>query len=401
MNILQLCNKSPYPSRDGGAIATSAMSQGFEKLGHRVYILAINTPKHYTTEVEIAPLLPENINIKLVDVNTNINVFRFINNLFFSRLPYNAERFYSKAFEAELVDLLKNNSFDVIQIEGLYMAFYVPLIRKYSQALISYRAHNIESEIWFRTAISEKNVLKKLYFNNLAKRLRKFEIAFLAQYDVLVPITEADADKLSKLGNKKPTFVAPATIDPENLQYEPENVNYPSVFFIGALDWVPNQEGLIWFVDKIWPLIKREKNDVDFHVAGRNAPHWLINKLRRSGVNFWGEIENSHKFMNTFAVMVVPLFTGSGLRVKIVEGMSLGKAIVSTTIGTEGIDTVHGQNIMIADTIEEFADCVTLLISNNKIYENICNEARQFAIQHYQGTKVMSGLFNFFNSNTI
>jgi len=399
MNILQLCNKSPYPPRDGGAIATSAMSKDFAKLGHNVIVLAINTPKHHTTEAEAKRYLPKNVTLKLVDVNTNINVFHLINNLLFSRLPYNAERFHSNSFEKALIHLLNHNAFDVIQIEGLYMAFYAPLIRRYSKALISYRAHNIESEIWFRTVAFEKNVLKKLYLKNMAKRLKKFEIAFLDQYDVLVPITKADMEKLNKLGNKKLAFVASNVIDEENLLFNPENVKYPSVFFLGSLDWEPNQEGLIWFIDKVWPLIKRERNDVNFYVAGRNAPGWLIRKLKTNYIHFLGELENPHQFMNTFAVMVVPLFSGSGLRVKIAEGMFLGKAIITTTIGTEGIDTVHGKNIMIADTIQDFADQVMLLISNKMIYNSICNEARQFAIQHFQHTKVISELLNFFNNN--
>ncbi|HEY4786376.1 MAG TPA: hypothetical protein VIH57_10025, partial [Bacteroidales bacterium] len=173
MNILLLCNKSPYPSKDGGSIATSAMSEGFAKHGHKVSILAINTPKHHTNEAEIKSFLPENVDIKLIDVNTKLNIFRFFRNLFFSDIPYNAERFYSKNLENELVELLKASIFDVIQIEGLYMSFYVPKIREYSKAFVSYRAHNIESDIWFRSFSGERNLLKKWYVNILYRRLKK------------------------------------------------------------------------------------------------------------------------------------------------------------------------------------------------------------------------------------
>ncbi|HEY4785404.1 MAG TPA: glycosyltransferase family 4 protein, partial [Bacteroidales bacterium] len=217
----------------------------------------------------------------------------------------------------------------------------------------------------------------------------------------LVPITKVDGEKLQNMGNIKPVLVTPASFDPQKILYEPDSVRYPSVFFIGALDWTPNQEGLFWFVDKVWPLVKKQRNDIEFTVAGRNAPSWLIRKLKKRKINFMGEVEDSQKFMNTFAVMIVPLFAGSGMRVKIAEGMLLGKAIVTTTLGTEGIETTHEENIMIADSIWDFSESVLQLISKRDFYDSISKKARLFALNYNQNSMNIEELLNFYNSSKI
>jgi len=158
--------------------------------------------------------------------------------LLFSRLPYNAERFVSDEYSVELIKLLAEKNFDVIQLEGLYLCPYIPVIRKHSKALIAYRAHNIEYEIWERTATLSKG-FRSHYLRNLSKRIKRFEISYLNSYDILIPITDRDGKILDSLGNTKPHHTSQTGIDFASLVPTAKKLEFPSLFHIGALDWAP------------------------------------------------------------------------------------------------------------------------------------------------------------------
>jgi len=384
MKILQLTNKLPYPPKDGGAIATLNLAKGLADGGHKVTMLAMNTSKHYFDVSLIPAELKSIIDFKDVVVDIRINPLAAIANLFFSRLPYNAVRFFRKDYSAALEKLLLSEKFDVIQLEGLYLAWYIPLIRQNSDALIALRTHNIEHEIWHRQTHIEKNFLKRKYLKTLANRIRRFELSVINKYDLIVPITDRDADAFSKFGNNKPSITIPAGFDSSELKPSDNKVLFPSVFYIGTLDWFPNQDGLQWFLNKVWPLILEKYPGLTFHVAGRNAPLWLITLLNDArNVIYHGEVDDASEFINSYAIMVVPLFSGSGMRVKIIEGMALGKTIVTTTIGAEGINVEPGVNILMGDNPVNFAQHIVELVENRDYFENLGKNAYSFTKNSY------------------
>ena len=367
MKILQVTNKVPYPAKDGGAIACMNLTRGFSMLGHDVTVQSMNTLKHHIEIEEIPESVKDWGEFRLVDVPAKISIFAGIMNFLFSGKPYNAVRFISESFSRELIKLLKGKEFDIVQLEGLYVCPYIPLIRQYSRAKIVYRAHNIEHEIWERTAALSKG-FKKLYINILARRIKIFEKGFINSYDLLVPITERDGIILNQMGNVKPAYVSPTGIDSKVLIPHSKNLEHPSLFHIGSLEWSPNQEGLIWFIDRCWPVIHKKFPDLKFFIAGRRAPEWLIRRFKAPNIVFEGEVQDAYEFMNSKSIMVAPLFSGSGMRIKIIEGMALGKPIVTTPIGTEGISTMSGKNILIADNVNEFISHVERLIADQELF---------------------------------
>lgn len=396
MRILQLMNKVPWPPKDGGAIACLNMTKGFSMLGHEVTVLSMNTSKHHIRMKDMPADIRSKADFRLVEVPATVNLLEAAFNFIFSRLPYNAQRFISDEFSMELVKLLTEKKFDVIQLEGLYLCPYIPVIRKYSDAIISYRAHNIEYEIWERTAKLSCGI-RANYLKNLSKRIRHFEISYLNKYDLLVPITDRDGQILDKLGNSKPKHTSQTGIDFASLVPTAKKLEFPSLFHVGALDWAPNQEGLIWFFDKCWPKIHRENPELKFYLAGRNAPEWFERRVRREGVEYLGEINDAYDFMNSKAVMVVPLFAGSGLRIKIIEGMALGKPIVTTDIGTEGIPTENGNNILIANNEEQFIEAITRLISDRELADRIGTNAIGFIQEKFDILSQAGALVDFYN----
>ena len=395
MRILQLMNKVPWPPKDGGAIACLNMTKGFAMLGHEVTVLSMNTSKHHISLKDMPAELRNRADFRLVEVPAYINWFEAALNLLFSKLPYNAQRFISDEYSFELVKLLTEKTFDVIQLEGLYLCPYIPVIRKYSEAKIAYRAHNIEYEIWARTA-SLSEGFRSRYLKNLSKRIKRFEISYLNSYDILVPITDRDGQILDELGNTKPRHTSQTGIDFASLVPTAKKLEFPSLFHIGALDWAPNQEGLIWFFNHCWPKIHSENPDLKFYLAGRNAPDWFVRHIKLDGVEYLGEINDAYDFINSKAIMVVPLFSGSGMRIKIIEGMSLGKPIVTTDIGTEGIPTENGNNILIANTADEFTEAIFRLINDRELSNRIGKNAIGFIQEKFDNLSQAGSLIDFY-----
>lgn len=399
MRILQLCNKVPFPPKDGGSIATYCLSKGFGEQKHYVTILAMNTTKHRVDISAISEKLQENVELIGININTDITPAKAAQNLFFSRLPYNAIRFISEDYAVKLKEVLQNQTFDIIQLEGLYLCPYITEIRKLSKAKIVLRTHNIEHEIWQRTTALEKNLLKKKYLSILTKRLKRFETGFINQYDLLVPITQRDGLLFDKLGNTKPVCIIPTGIETNLYSIETEeSVEFPSLFFIGALDWSPNQEGLLWFLNYVWPKIMKSYPAVKLHIAGRNAPGWFIEKLRCPNTLFHGELDDAAEIFRSKAIMIVPLLTGSGMRIKIIEGMAAKKAIVTTSKGTEGIPATNGKNLIIADNPDQFATEIKTLVENREICDEIGKNAFTFVAENFDNRKLSKKLLNFFNT---
>ncbi|MBN2349730.1 MAG: glycosyltransferase [Bacteroidales bacterium] len=401
MKILQLTHKPPYPPKDGGAIVMLNQIKAFSQGGHKVTALCMVTPKHNLENKEIPEQIRNMANFYFVNVNTNIKFIAALKNLIFSTLPYIAERFISEKFKEQLILLLQQKHFDIIQLEGLYLTPYIPVIRANSQARISLRAHNIEHEIWYQYSKHIKNILKKYYFKILYRRIQKFEMQAVNTYDLLVPISDTDYRWFKNHGNIKPYCICLGGMDikfTSNGSVAPES---SSVFYIGALDWMPNQEGLMWFVEKVWPEVHNQFPDVRFYIAGRNAPPWLVKKLKKPNIIFEGEVEDSAVFMQSKSLMVVPLFSGSGMRVKIIEGMALAKTIVTTSKGIEGIKATHNQDVVIADTSQEFAEAIKTLLNQKELLNTIGKNSRQLVLDHFDNKKIVANMITFYNQHIL
>jgi len=397
MNILILSNKLPYPPKDGGSIATLNLARGLSKLNNKIFILALNTSKHYYNINNIPSELKKELTFKDVKINTRINLIKLILNLLFSVKPYIASRFYSKKFKIALKQILINNKYDIVQIEGLYMCRYIAIIRKNSTAKISYRAHNLEDKIWEGIAKNTTSYIKNLYINNLVKRIRRFDKFYINKYDFLIPITQNDANTYVYYGTKCPIHVCPAGFDFEKTNKYKSNNQDNSIFFIGALDWLPNQEGLMWFLDKVWSKISNS-DDIKFYIAGRNATNKFIKSIQKYKVYFLGEVDDAYEFMSSKTIMIVPLFSGSGMRVKIIEGMAMGKVIISTSLGAEGINYTNKKNIYVTDSANEFIEIIKLLAGNSKLVQKISKNSHEYVRNNFNNEMLAHTLNNFYIS---
>lgn len=396
MKILLVCNKSPWPPKDGGSLATFSLAKALIKIGASIKILAMNTSKHKVNQSSVPDILKNEMGLQLVDIDTDISLFLTLKDFFSFGTPYIATRFYSEKFRKELTEILLVEEFDVVQIEGLYVLQYLTDIRKHSKALIAFRPHNVEHEIWNGLAKNTGNIFKKIYFSRLSGKIKNLENNLINQYDSLIPISITDLDKFNLMGNQKPVHLVPAGVFPNEIPVLQKQTGPVNLFYIGALDWLPNQEGITWFVKNIWNILKEKHPNLSFNVAGRNAPHWFMKLLKKHHVYYLGEVDDAGTYMIMNGIMVVPLLSGSGIRVKIIEGMAHGKAIVATSIAAKGIPAKNQENILIADTPEDFVTCIEKLITDSPFKIQMAKNARDFALANYNNFDIAAELTTFY-----
>lgn len=396
MKILQICSKIPFPPKDGGSIAMNILTQGLIECGNEVNVIAINTPKHFVKEEDVDSSYKNKTSYQLIFIDTSVKAFDAFLNLFTNK-SYNIIRFYSKEFENELIDLLAKKQFDLVQLETLWVTPYVDVIRKYSKAKIVLRSQNVEYAIWERLAEAAPNPLKKAYLKLLAKRLKNYELGMLNKYDGLATITELDSNSFKNSGCKIPIIHIPFGIDTQKYKSDSSSTEFPSVFHIGAMDWMPNSDGIKWFLDQVWEKVILKHPTVKLYLAGRNMPDWM-KQLNFKNVVVEGEVPDSHHFINSKSIMIVPLSSGGGMRVKIIEGMALGKTIISTAIGAEGIDYENNKNILIANTEKEFVEALDKCISDKSFSGSIALEAKKLVENKYDNLKICKKLSDFYQT---
>jgi len=399
MNILQIANKAIYPP-DGGSLAILNMAKGYIKNGHKVHMLNMVTHKHINTYELVEKKYKDDLTLDGVNIDTRISLIKLIINFIAFNKPYIAQRFISRKFKERIIHLIHTETVDVIQIEGLYALQYIPFIKKSFNGKVLYRPHNLEYLIWQRNYKETRNIFKKIYFKSLYNRLIILEQKFLNTYDYIIPISETDAQIFTELGNEKPLKVAPFGIELDKFvkKYKsPMREDNPAINFIGALDWLPNQRGLLWFIQTCLPQIVKEFPNLSFNIAGRNAPKKFIKTLQHPNIIFLGEIKDAYSFLQNTGPVIVPLFSGSGMRVKIIESMALKKAIVATSIAAEGIHCKNRTNILLANNSNTFSDAIIDLLKNKEFEQSIGKNAFNFVKSQHDFVKIARDIESFIN----
>ncbi len=392
MRILQVAKKFPFPPKDGESLAIVNLARGLADEGCEVSLLAMNTHKHWSDfEGGVPAEFDFYQNVHTVAVDNRIKPLAALGNLF-SEKSYHIQRFENEAFAQKMAAVLRGQTFDVVQLETLYLAPYLPVIRENSKAKIVLRAHNVEHEIWERITAGS-GWLKRWYLQKITPRLRQFEVENLNRYDLLLPISERDEARFRDLGFAGKSAVVPIGLDCSAYRPDASSFRRPlSLGFIGSLDWMPNLEGLQWFLREIWvPHVAPRFPDLTLNIAGRNTPAWLQN-LNLRNVHILGEVPSAADFINQHSVMVVPLLSGSGMRAKILEGMALGKVVLATRMGMEGIAAENHGQALLADTAEEFVAALDWCQNAGAGLQSLGASAQNFCAEHFDNQAIARNL---------
>ena len=382
MKILQLTKKFPFPLMDGESIAVHYLSKALSQLGCEISLCSMNTTKHHFNVSELPEEHDHYQNINTIEVDNRVKVVPAFLNLF-SGKSYHVSRFESKQYKAELKRLLQKENYDFVLLETLYLTPYVKLIRKYSKAKIVMRSHNLEYEIWERMLKNMRFSLVKLYLIYLVKKLKRYELKNLNVYDYLVSVTQRDLSNFVKLGYLGEGMVVPIGIDTKDYkEYEHYNGKQLRLSFIGSLDWMPNMEGISWFLNKVWNVNQESLSGLELHIAGRNMPGSFVEE-QKDNVIIHGEVDDARQFIASCQLMIVPLFSGSGMRVKILEAMALGKVVITTSLGLEGIDAIDYEHVLIANTANDFVEKIGFCEGNREKLKTIGLAARDLIEKSY------------------
>ncbi len=395
MRILQIMHRVPWPLKDGGALGFYNYTKGYHHAGVDVTVCALNTNKHHVNMDTLPQEVKSLADWRTSDIQTDVRVLPAFLNLF-SGSSYNIDRFYSVAFEKLIQKTLNEKEFDVVVFEGIFVAPYLALVRLHSKAICVLREHNVEYRIWETLAQNSKQFLKRTYLNLLSRRMKKVELGYLNRFDALTTVTEEDAAQFKKEGCSRPVFVSPFGIDMERLIPNHANLETGSVFHLGSMEWQPNQQAMEWFLQDVWSKVTEAFPLAHLYLAGRGMPD-SFNRYKSSSISIVGEVENAVSFMQQKQIMVVPLFAGSGIRVKILEGMALGKAIVSTPLGAQGIAVNNGEHLLLAQNAEEFASAIVSLLRNPQKLQSMQLAAQKLAKDFYDNTKVIERVLSFYN----
>ncbi len=385
MHLLFVCQKPPLLPVDGNAIATRSMILGLLDAGVSVDVLAIETDRH-PAMVDVASELADAVDFDTIRVDTEVTIARAIRGLFSE--CYNVERFDSPSFRRLLERRLSNKSFDAVVLDSLYAAPYLSTIRSLTAAPVILRAHNVEHQVWGRLAENSGGIRGR-YLAFLARRMGQYEAKIASEVDAVAAIAEPDRQVFLTMPDVAPVRVVDVGMEPPPV-VSPSDVTRP-LCSLAAYDWLPNTEAMQWFLESVWPLVRQADPEARLDIAGRDS-HRLASEFERPGVRVLGLVPSAADFLQERGVVIVPTRSGSGVRIKIVEAMLLGKPIVTTAVGAQGATDRASGEVSIADTPAEFAQAVVGLLSDQQAADALGAAARRGAVQRHSRSAVTEQL---------
>jgi glycosyltransferase involved in cell wall biosynthesis len=381
MRILILTPRLPWPPLDGGRVAMSRLAQSLANSGAEVEVLSLNPRKHRGA---VEGPLP----IRAVDIDTSRLAGPMLRSAF-GDVPYVVARFVSRAFREAIAETLTRFRPDVVQIESPFLLPYVATIRTNSNATVVLRSLNVEFRIWEGLALAERNPLRRFALRRIAASLRDYELRAMESVDAVVPISADDAADFRALGCTRPMQVTPCGVF---LSEAGTSAVEPNVGFIGSLDFRPNQNAVLWIADELWPRVIQRAPEAKLSIAGSSPPDWLRERLPEIHAN----VPDPAAFLRSLAVVIAPLRAGGGMRIKVLEAMALGKPIVATSVGAGGIDVHDGEDILIADDPDAFADAVVRLLRGPGTAARIGAAARETVAKRYASDRLAAELLHFY-----
>ncbi len=291
-----------------------------------------------------------------------------------TRRPYTVHTYESSAFRHRLEELLVSEVFDLVHVDSLDLSGYLPLLG--GQRVVCVH-HNVESALLRRRAASEKSALMRAYFRLQANLTEAEEKRWCPQVDLNIVVSEGDRADFQRMAPSATFVVVPNGVDTG--EFNPRSVHQEGVVFVGGYDWYPNRDALQYFVSAVLPHLRAWYPSLPVQWVGR-APDSIRQMYQaQHDVTLTGYVDDIRATVNSARCYIVPLRVGGGTRLKILDAWALGKAVVSTSVGCEGLDARDGENILVRDDPREFAEAVRRVIEDDSLRDSLGSGARRTA----------------------
>lgn len=386
---LLIYNKFPYPITDGGTIASDSLTRLLCEIGVELDVFAFSTPKHSATQEAVPPDVASKLKLSICEVDTSVSALKVLRNLF-RKTAIHADRIKSLLALNRLKEQLTANQYDFVILDGLFAFAFADFIAQNSIAKIIYRAHNLEHKVWAMNAESTSNPVKKWYFNLISGRLKALEKHAFPLCHQVWTITETDKREVLHLVPDTNVTVIPIAFNFHQKQDAPPFIpNTKSIhyFHLGAMNWIPNEDAMAYYLSNIHPELNKLGDLYQFSMAGRYMPERFFH-FQDTHLEVKGEVNSFEEFAMGKTAFVVPLRSGSGIRVKILEAMSLGIPVISTKLGAEGISYKDGINILIANSATDFYKVSMDILESNVNLEEIGKAGRKLVMDNYSYTAI-------------
>ena len=358
MRILWVKAGKILPVDTGGRIRSFNILRHLAARNETVFLSYYAGPKDERYERELLELFPRAITFpagasdgtmaRLLDYALRVT----------NPAPYAVSKFAAASVRRALLDTVASFRPDVAVCDFLSASLNFPDPLPVASVLFQ---HNVEHALWDRQARHEANPLKKVAFSMEAAKMRRYERSTVARFDHVVAVSENDRALMAEMTDPSHLTVVPTGVDVAAYKSKADSGRGHSVMFLGSMDWPANIDGVEFFCEEIWPRVVAAIPAAKFQVVGRNPPR-RITRLASDSVEIVGGVKSVIPHLRESPVFVVPLRIGGGTRLKIYEAMAAERAIVSTTVGAEGLDFCDGTDLLIADGAPAFADSVIALL---------------------------------------
>jgi len=402
MRILFISHFIPHPPTGGASLRNFNIVKELSKLNDVHLVTFTQRDRHPSRErIELSRQALKLFcrEISIIELPTDLNRLRWYGLLalnVFSTEPYSAWKFRSKAMSHAIADQLARYDFDVVHVDTIALADYAQDLQGLPTVL---NHHNIESTLLRRRAETLRNPVERIYMGMQAAKLRAAERRAATTFGSNVCVSAVDRDELLGIEPRGTACVVPNGTDTEFFRSHGEPAEAPTLVFAGSMGWYPNSDAMLLFASRIWPLIKRAIPGVTMHLIGSKPPQEVVRLAARDEhFKVLGFVDDVRPFIEKATVYVVPIRVGGGTRLKILDAMSMGKAIVSHPIGAEGIAVTDGEDILLASEPQAFADQVIRLLNDRALAQRLGRAARRTAEERYSWTAIVPSLESAYRS---
>ncbi len=394
MKVLWVVPGFPYPPIHGGK------SRVFNLLKHisAQHEVTLFSVVEQTSEIDVSGLADYCDEIYLVPfgVGRVKEIFNYLTNsiLFWRSLPYIFTKFTPPNVREAFQNIVQQKMFDVIQIDLLQMSLLHSILPPSCHGKCVLTLNDIESDRLQDFYCYERNFIRKVGYWLQSRQVQRYESAFMKKFNLgrCITVSSLDRDILVKRfpNLSKCISIIPNGVDITYFNYTPPNSQTSGIFrlvFVGSMQYIANEDAVLWFVESIFPLIHVRFPDVHLTVVGSNPGPKILN-LKHPNIEITGTVDDVRPYMRNGSVFIVPIRGGGGTRLKILEAMSTGIPVVSTSKGCEGLNVRHEQHLLVADTPQEFANCVARFLENEILRRELADRGRQLVDAQYDWIKI-------------